>query len=53
MKNTKFLRSALILVLALAIIGSVTGGTIAWFTDTVEATNNVIQAGQILEMLRK
>ena len=47
MKNTKFLRSALILVLALAIIGSVTGGTIAWFTDTVEATNNVIQAGNL------
>lgn len=47
MKNSKFLRSALMLVLALVIIGSVTGGTIAWFTDTVEATDNVIQSGNL------
>lgn len=47
MKNSKFLRSALMLVLALVIIGSVTGGTIAWFTDNVEATNNVIQSGTL------
>ena len=47
MKNSKFLRSALIALLCLAILGGVTGGTIAWFTDTVEVTNNVIKSGNL------
>lgn len=47
MKNSKFLRSALMLVLALVIIGSVTGGTIAWFTDEVTSTSNIIKTGTL------
>ena len=37
----------LTLALVLTIIGSLTGGTVAWFTDTVESTNNVIESGKL------
>lgn len=47
MKNTKFFRTMLTVALVLTIIGSVTGGTIAWFTDSVESTNNIIKSGNL------
>ena len=47
MTTRKFGRTALIAVLALSIIMSITGGTIAWFTDEVTSANNVIQAGNL------
>lgn len=47
MKNTKFFRTMLTVALVLTIIGSVTGGTIAWFTDSVESTNNIIKSGTL------
>lgn len=47
MKNTKFFRTMLTVALVLTIIGSVTGGTIAWFTDDVTSTGNVIQTGTL------
>ena len=47
MINKRFFRTALMLALAAAIVLSVTGGTIAWFTDTVESSGNVIQAGNL------
>lgn len=47
MKTKKFVRTMLISVLALAIVLSVTGGTIAWFTDTVESTGNKIESGKL------
>ena len=47
MSTRKFGRTALIAVLALSIIMSITGGTIAWFTDEVTSANNVITAGNL------
>lgn len=47
MKNTKFFRTMLTVALVLTIIGSVTGGTIAWFTDEVTSTSNIIQTGTL------
>lgn len=47
MKKMKYLRSWLVVALVVTIIGSLTGGTVAWFTDTVESTDNVIQSGNL------
>ena len=47
MTTRKFGRTALIAVLALSIVMSITGGTIAWFTDEVTSANNVIKAGTL------
>jgi len=47
MKNMKFWRTALVAALVLTVMLSVTGGTIAWFTDTVESVNNVISSGNL------
>lgn len=47
MKNTKFFRTMLTVALVLTIIGSVTGGTIAWFTDAVESSNNIVKSGTL------
>ncbi len=47
MKNMKFWRTALVAALVLTVMLSVTGGTIAWFTDSVESNNNKIQAGNL------
>jgi len=47
MKTMKFWRSALVLTLALTIMLSVTGGTIAWFTDSVTSANNEIKSGNL------
>ena len=46
-KNMKFWRTALVAALVLTVMLSVTGGTIAWFTDSVSSANNVIQAGNL------
>ncbi|MBQ4074373.1 MAG: hypothetical protein IJD39_04135 [Clostridia bacterium] len=47
MNTRKFGRTALIAVLALSIIMSITGGTIAWFTDEVTSAGNKIEAGNL------
>jgi len=47
MKNMKFWRTALVATLVLTVMLSVTGGTIAWFTDTVTTADNNIQAGTL------
>ena len=47
MKNMKFWRTALVATLVLTVMLSVTGGTIAWFTDTVTSGANVIQSGTL------
>lgn len=47
MRNMKFWRTALVATLVLTVMLSVTGGTIAWFTDSVESKNNIITAGNL------
>ncbi len=47
MKNMKFWRTALVAALVLTVMLSVTGGTIAWFTDSVESKSNKIEAGNL------
>lgn len=47
MKKMQYLRTWLVIALVVTIIGSVTGGTLAWFTDTVTSEKNVIQAGNL------
>ena len=47
MKNMKFWRTALVAALVLTIMLSVTGGTIAWFTDEVTSGSNKIEAGNL------
>jgi len=47
MKNMKFWRTALVATLVLTVMLSVTGGTIAWFTDSVTSAENKIQAGNL------
>ena len=47
MTTRKLGRTALIAVLALSIIMSITGGTIAWFTDEVTSAGNKIEAGNL------
>jgi len=47
MKNMKFWRTALVTTLVLTVMLSVTGGTIAWFTDSVESGSNIIKAGNL------
>jgi len=47
MKNMKFWRTALVATLVLTVMLSVTGGTIAWFTDEVTSANNVVQSGNL------
>lgn len=43
-----WLSRTVVLALALIVsIGSITGGTIAWFSDSVESTNNVITSGNL------
>lgn len=45
MKKMKYLRTWLVVALVVTIIGSLTGGTVAWFTDSVESTGNEIKSG--------
>jgi len=45
--NMKFVRTWVMLALVMVIGLSVTGGTIAWFTDSVTSSANVIQAGNL------
>ena len=47
MKKMKYLRTWLVVALVVTIIGSLTGGTVAWFTDSVESTGNVIESGTL------
>jgi len=47
MKNMKFWRTALVATLVLTIMLSVTGGTIAWFTDSVSSGENIIKSGTL------
>jgi len=47
MKPLKFKRTLLVLALMATIMTAMTGGTIAWFTDSVESTANVIQSGNL------
>ena len=47
MRNMTFWRTALVATLVLTVMLSVTGGTIAWFTDTVESKDNKIEAGTL------
>ncbi len=47
MKKMKYLRTWLVAALLVTIIGSLTGGTIAWFTDSVESTSNIIKSGTL------
>jgi len=51
MKNMKLKRTLLMLTLLVMTLSAVTGGTIAWFTDSVASDVNQIQAGNLdLEM---
>lgn len=47
MKNMKYGRTLLALALVLVVLGSVVGGTIAWFTDEVTSTSNIIKSGTL------
>ncbi|MBE5787844.1 MAG: hypothetical protein E7324_09950 [Clostridiales bacterium] len=47
MTTRKFGRTLLVAALALSLVLSITGGTIAWFTDSVESSTNVITAGNL------
>lgn len=47
MKKMKYLRTWLVVALVVTIIGSLTGGTVAWFTDSVESTGNIIKSGTL------
>jgi len=47
MKHMKFWRTALVAALVLTVMLSVTGGTIAWFTDTVTSGSNIITSGTL------
>ncbi len=47
MKNMKFWRTALVATLVLTVMLSVTGGTIAWFTDEVTSASNIIESGNL------
>ena len=43
----KFKRTILLMMLLSVMLTAVTGGTIAWFTDNVSSTENVIQSGNL------
>jgi len=47
MKTMKLKRAMLMLTLLVMTLSAVTGGTIAWFTDSVNSANNVIKAGNL------
>lgn len=47
MKNLKLKRALLVLTILVMTLSAVTGNTIAWFTDNVNSTNNVIKAGNL------
>jgi len=47
MRNMKFWRTALVATLVLTVMLSVTGGTIAWFTDSVTSESNIIKSGTL------
>ena len=47
MKTMKFKRTMLVLTLLVMTLSAVTGGTIAWFTDSVESVNNIIESGNL------
>ncbi len=47
MRNMKFWRTALVATLVLTVMLSVTGGTIAWFTDSVASDSNIIKSGTL------
>lgn len=47
MKSFKYLRTGVVLALAAIILISVTGGTIAWFTDEAASDNNIIKSGTL------
>ncbi|MBE5814160.1 MAG: hypothetical protein E7320_02995 [Clostridiales bacterium] len=47
MKNMKYARTLVTLALVLVVLGSIVGGTIAWFTDEVTSTSNVVKSGTL------
>ena len=47
MKNMRFWRTALVATLVLTVMLSVTGGTIAWFTDSVTSASTIVQSGTL------
>ena len=47
MKKMKYLRTWLVAALVVTIIGSLTGGTVAWFTDEETSTGNIIETGTL------
>lgn len=47
MKNMKLKRALLMLTLLVMTLSAVTGGTIAWFTDSVASDVNTIKAGNL------
>jgi len=47
MKTMNLKRAMLMLMLLVMTLSAVTGGTIAWFTDSVESSANVISAGNL------
>jgi len=47
MKTMKLKRAMLVLTLLVMTLSAVTGGTIAWFTDSVESNVNTISAGNL------
>ena len=47
MKLTKSKHAMLLACLLVLTLSAVTGGTIAWFTDTVESSNNIIASGTL------
>jgi len=47
MRNMKLKRAVLLLTLLAMTLSAVTGGTIAWFTDSVESSANIISAGNL------
>lgn len=47
MKNVKYWRTALAAAMVAVIMLAITGGTLAWFTDEVTSTSNVIESGTL------
>lgn len=54
MKLFQSKRTVLLIVLVMAVLSSIVGGTFAWFTDSVESTSNEIKSGTLdLELYQK
>ena len=47
MKFLKFKRTLFALIVMASLLTAVTGGTIAWFTDNVTSSSNIIQSGTL------